>query len=229
LRPLTDNRPKALVDIGGENILSRALRLLTQHGVKRVVLATGYREDAIKNALENSPLPVALCHNSQFERTQNAVSLALCRAALEGESFFKLDGDVVFEQEVLERLERAPAELAVAVDGVRKVDAEAMKVAVHLGRIRAFGKALPLAECSGETIGVERVSASASRPLFDALDGAHRAGRTDLYYEDVYSELVEAGLVEAAAVEVGDLPWTEVDDFDDLERARRMTSVVRSR
>ena len=51
LRPLTDDRPKALMDIGGETILGRALRILGQHGVERIVLATGYREDAVRAAL----------------------------------------------------------------------------------------------------------------------------------------------------------------------------------
>jgi len=228
LRPLTDDRPKALVDIGGETILSRALRLLAQHGVKRAVLATGYREDAIKHALRECPLPVTYCHNSQFERTQNSVSLALCREALESDSFFKLDGDVVFQGAVLERLERAQAPLAVAIDSRRMVDAEAMKVRVDLGRIVAFGKGLPLDASSGETIGIERVDRSISGILFDALAAAQRAGRTNLYYEDVYSELVQSGRFEAGAIDVSDLPWTEVDDFDDLERARALQNEMRS-
>jgi choline kinase len=215
------------MDIGGETILARALRLLAEHGVKRAVLATGYREQAIKSALQHSPLPVSYCHNSEFDRTQNSVSLALCRAELEGQSFFKLDGDVVFQGEVLERLERCSAPLAVAVDGSRKVDEEAMKVVLHLGRIRAFGKGLSLEESAGETLGIERVDVSIAGTLFDALEAASAAGRTGLYYEDIYSELVGQGQVEAAAVEAGDLPWTEVDDFDDLERARALTREVR--
>src|SRR5262245_50256318 len=170
LRPLTDDRPKALVDIGGETILGRALRLLAQHGVKRVVLATGYREDAIRRAVENSPLPVTYCHNPDFDRTQNSVSLALCRAVLEKQSFFKLDGDVVFQPEVLTRLEQAECDLGVAIDGSRTLDAEAMKVALHLGRIAAFGKGLSLSESAGETIGIELVGERCSELLFPALD-----------------------------------------------------------
>lgn len=222
LRPLTDDRPKALVPIGDKTILGRAVRLLREHGVERLVIASGYREDAIARALEGCPLEVTFVHNPEFERTQNSVSLALCRQALEGTSFFKLDGDVVFLSQVLTRLEAANAPLAVAVDGGRKLDAEAMKVAVHLGTIRAFGKGLPLSESAGETIGIERVDETASRTLFEALERARAEGRTQLYYEDVYSELVGAGALKATAVEVGDLPWTEVDDFADLERAREL-------
>src|SRR5258707_5402385 len=80
LRPITDDRPKALVDLGGETILSRTVRLLASYGVRRVVLATGYREDAVRAAMQGAPVPVEYCRNPEFDRTQNSVSLALCRA-----------------------------------------------------------------------------------------------------------------------------------------------------
>jgi len=225
LRPLTDDRPKALVDVGGETILGRAVRLLRAHGVRRVVLATGYREDAVRDALGSMGVEAAFCPNPRFDSTQNSVSLALCAGAVGDEAFFKLDGDVVFRRDVLERLDSSPSPLAVAVDRTRRTDAEAMKFRVGDGaRIVEFGKGISLDAAHGESIGIERVSAAARSTLFDALDHAVASGRTGLYYEDVYSELIAAGALEAEAVDVGDLPWTEVDDPVDLERARRLVA-----
>jgi choline kinase len=223
LRPLTDDRPKALVPIGAETVLGRTARLLAEHGVEKLVFATGYREDRIREALADCPLQVAYARNERFDSTQNSVSLALCRAAVGGEGFFKLDGDVVFERAVLDRLDASAAPLAVAVDGTRALDAEAMKVRLDDGRrIAGFGKGITIAEASGESIGIERLGQSAVAPLFDALDAAIARGVTDLYYEDVYSKLIEAGQLVADAIEVGDLPWTEIDTFEDLERARAL-------
>lgn len=222
LRPITDDRPKALVDVGGETILSRAVRLLAEYGVRRVVLATGYREDAVKAAMRGAPLAVEYCKNPEFDRTQNSVSLALCRGALGSDAFFKLDGDVVFQRQVLERLDDSSVELAVAVDAGRLLDAEAMKVSVDGSRIRAFGKGITLESSAGESIGIERLSGSAGANVFDALERTIAGGETSLYYEDVYSRLIAQGLLEAEAVGVRDLPWTEVDDFSDLERAREL-------
>ena len=233
LRPLTDDRPKALMDLGGETILARALRLLSSYGVERIVLATGYREDAVKSALGSPEWRALRCEvvrNPAYDRTQNSISLALCAGAVAGDAFFKLDGDVVFQPEVLERLDRAPAGLAVAVDRTRLADEEAMKIrlgperAAAAGSIAAFGKGIPLAESAGESIGIERLSASAPEVVFEALQAKHAAGETGLYYEDVYSELIAARRLEATAVDVGDLPWTEVDTLEDLERARSIVS-----
>jgi choline kinase len=222
LRPITDDRPKALVDLGGETILGRTVRLLSSYGVRNVVLATGYREDAVRAAMQGAPLAVQYCRNPEFDRTQNSVSLALCRAAIGADAFFKLDGDVVFQRQVLERLDESSAELAVAVDAGRMLDAEAMKVCVSGVNIDAFGKGIELTKSAGESIGIERIAARASATLFDALDTAISAGETNLYYEDVYSRLIAAGRLRAEAVSVRDLPWTEVDDFADLERARQL-------
>jgi choline kinase len=220
LRPITDDRPKALVDLGGETILGRAVRLLVEYGVRKVVLATGYREDAVRTAMRGAPLLVEYCKNPDFDRTQNSVSLALCRGGLGSNAFFKLDGDEVFQRQVLERLDASRVELAVAVDAGRLLDAEAMKVTVSDQRITAFGKGIELATSAGESIGIERVAATASTKLFGALDSVIAAGERGLYYEDVYSELIARGELEAEAVPVWDLPWTEVDDHSDLERAR---------
>ena len=222
LRPITDDRPKALVDLGGETILGRAVRVLASYGVRRVVLATGYREDAVRAAMQGAPVAAEYCRNPEFDRTQNSVSLALCRAAVGSDAFFKLDGDVVFQRQVLERLDESSAELAVAVDAGRMLDAEAMKVTVSGVNINAFGKGIELTKSAGESIGIERIAARASATLFDALDATIGAGETNLYYEDVYSRLIAEGSLRADAVPVFDLPWTEVDDFADLERARQL-------
>ena len=224
LRPITDDRPKALVDLGGETILGRAVRLLAEYGVRKVVLATGYREDAVRTAMtvHGASLCVEYCKNPEFDRTQNSVSLALCRGRIGSDAFFKLDGDVVFQRQVLERLDASEAELAVAVDAGRMLDAEAMKVTVSAQRITAFGKDIELRASAGESIGIERISSATTSKLFDALDETIASGQTGLYYEDIYSRLIAEGKLEAEAVPVRDLPWTEVDDFADLERAREL-------
>jgi choline kinase len=221
LRPLTDDRPKALVDVGGETILGRAIRLLLAHGVRELVIATGYRADAVERALAGTPVPVRYRCNPDYETTQNSVSLALCADAVRGRPFYKLDGDVVFHPEVLERLDAVDAPLAVAVDRRRALDAEAMKVEAEGPRVRLLSKELDLARSTGESIGVERLDAGASASLFDALGARITQGRRDLYYESSYNDLISQG-IEAGFADISELPWAEIDTAEDLETARAM-------
>ncbi len=225
LRPLTDDRPKPLVPLGSGTILSRAVDALVGAGVSRLVVATGYKEHALRHALAESSLEVTFCPNPDYAATQNSVSLALCRDAVGGDSFFRLDGDVVFDAEILSRLNSSSAYISAAVDRERKLDDEAMKVRLERGSqdIAAFGKGIPLSESGGESIGIERIDSSACEELFDALDGARAAGDTHLYYEDVYSRLILRG-ARVRAVDITGLRWCEVDSLEDLDQARELFS-----
>ena len=221
LRPLTNEIPKALVKVGQQSILQRAIRILRAHGIQRFVLATGYRRTAIEELVDSLGIDAQLVDNPRFDSTQNSVSLARCADAVSGQSFLKLDGDLLFDAELLRRVDRGSAGLQVAVDRSATLDAEAMKVEIDDDRrITRFGKGLPLNRAHAESIGVERVSADAAVHLFDALQRHLREERVDLYYEDVYDELISAGLLQARAIDVGDLDWMEIDTLLDLERAR---------
>jgi choline kinase len=220
LRPLTDDRPKCLLEVGGETILARAVRLLLKAGAKELVIATGYRQEDVHMAMAGCSAKVIFCHNADFARTQNAVSLHLCARAVAGRSFFKLDGDVLFSGAVLERLSADEAPLSVAVERRDDLGDEEMKVLAEGSAIRAFGKKLDPRRAAGESIGIEKLDETASGSLFRALDAKVARGHTDLYYEDVYGELVAAGM-SAHLVDVTDLPWIEVDTAEDLARARQ--------
>jgi choline kinase len=217
---LTDDRPKCLLDVGGETILARAVRLLISAGVRELVIATGYRQEDVRAALSECSAAVTFCHNADFASTQNAVSLHYCARAVAGRAFFKLDGDVLFDRTVLQRLGADKAPLSVAVERRNDLGEEEMKVVAEGDEIRAFGKQLDPRGSAGESIGIEKLEGDAGVGLFRALERAIAAGRTDLYYEDIYSELIAAGM-SAHAVDVTDLPWIEVDTADDLARARR--------
>jgi choline kinase len=219
LRPITDDRPKALVPVGGETILARAMRLLEGAGVREIVIATGYCEGAVRAALAGGAMRVSFCHNPEYGTTQNAISLLRCAPLVEGRAFYKLDGDVLFLPEVLDRLARADAPLAVAVEKNDRLGAEEMKVMTSGDDVCAFGKGLDPARCYGESIGIEAVSADLTGRLFASLHEAERAGQTDLYYEDVYAKLIAEG-ARAKVVDVTDLPWIEIDTAEDLARAQ---------
>lgn len=221
LRPLTDDRPKSLVEVGGEPILLRAVRTLVAHGVREIVLATGYREDALRRALADAEIPVRYCPNEAFDSTQNSVSLSLCERAVGNRPFYLLDGDVLFHPEVLARLDDGESDLAVAVERSEKLGEEEMKVLVEGRRVKAFGKGLDPRASFGESIGIARIGERSCPLVFEQLAKAIAAGKTNLYYEDVFNHAIDAGLFVAVS-DVTDLPWIEVDTPEDLSRAREL-------
>lgn len=220
LRPLTDHLPKCLVPLGDETLLGRMVRLLAAHGATELVVATGYRDAQVRAALADGPLPARFAHCPDHATTQNVVSLHRALALVgPGRDVVKLDGDVALDGGLLARLCAADHDAAALVDGDALPPAEAMKVTARDGRITRFGKGLDATAAAGESIGVERFAARAVPALAAAIARAVEGGRTDLYYEDVYNDLLDAGLAMSAVPTAG-LRWHEVDDIDDLARAR---------
>jgi L-glutamine-phosphate cytidylyltransferase len=236
LRPLTDDRPKALVEIDGRSFLDRMIESLLAVGVDELVVATGYRADAVARALSDVPVRVVLRNNDAYEHTQNSVSLYACRDALVAGGAvdtFKLDGDVLFDVDVLKRLlavrKATEAGLIAAIDARDSLGTEEMKVEVSGDRIMAFGKQLDPQRAAGESIGIELIGAERVATVLDAIGTSIRGGRSDRYYEDVYDDLLLAhgGTVDARAAFVTDLPWTEVDTLDDLKHASEIARRLR--
>ncbi len=227
LMPLTADRPKVLVEVGGKCLLQRQLELCCEVSLSEVVIVAGYRSDAVRRFLDENPpqVPVTVVDNDCYETINNAYSVLIARARLDGEGFVKLDGDLLLSAEILRSVLASPYGSAAAIDTTARLDDEAMKACIdhEAGRITALGKWLAAEQSSGESIGVEKIAAGDSTQLFDAIDRlVVGEGRTDAYYEDVYhSLLAESGWI-LGAVDVGDQPWAEIDDAADLAAAERL-------
>jgi choline kinase len=70
----------------------------------------------------------------------------------------------------------------------------------------------------GEYIGVTLVGPNFGAALSDALEATFTRD-PNLYYEDAYQELVNRGH-QVALTPIGTVDWIEVDNLEDLERAK---------
>ncbi|MCG8459337.1 MAG: phosphocholine cytidylyltransferase family protein, partial [Holophagales bacterium] len=132
IRPLTDDRPKSLLEIDGVSILRRMVALLRSCGIRRILVVVGYRQDQVRCHLRECfpDLQIGFVVNELYASTNTAYSRWLARHALLGEELVKLDADVVFERRILDRLLRVPGN-AICVDTSIRLAEEEVKVAVE--------------------------------------------------------------------------------------------------
>jgi len=60
LRPLTKDRPKPLLDIGGDTLLSNTLKFLKEGGIKKVVINVHYMSEKIIDYLKNNEFNLSI-------------------------------------------------------------------------------------------------------------------------------------------------------------------------
>ena len=222
LRPLTDDRPKALVDVGGETIFAPRGAAACRRGRARDRGGDRLpRRGGARGARRVVRSRVTFCHNADFETTQNSVSLCHCaRGARRARRSSSSMATCFF---IAER-SRAPAAddapLSVAVESRDDLGDEEMKVITERDRpSAAFGKKLDPRRARREHRHRDARAPRRARCCSMRSTRPSRRGARDLYYEDVYSELIAAG-PDARAVDVSDLPWIEIDTPEDLARAR---------
>jgi choline kinase len=229
LRPDTDALPKALLPVAGTTtILDVALRNLAAAGLDDIVIVVGHAARAIEDraaALERAhQVTLTLVPNDRALDWNNAYSLWLAREHL-ARGALMVNGDTVHPVSVEKALlaARGAAGVILAIDNVKPLADEEMKVVLDdRGLLARISKRMDPALAHGEYIGATLIEAAAAAELADALEATWRRdpGR---YYEDGYQELADRG-GQVAVAPIGAVDWVEVDDHDDLRRARQIAA-----
>ena len=230
LRPDTDALPKALLPVDGPvTILDIALRNLAAVGLRDIVIVVGYAAAAVRDraaALEREHgVRLTLVDNDRAEEWNNAYSLWLAREHFAAGALL-VNGDTVHPVSVEKTLLAAAgrAGLVIAVDDVKQLADEEMKVVIDpAGRVTKITKLMDPALAHGEYIGATLIGADAAAPLADALEATWRRDPS-LYYEDGFQELADRGGAIGVAP-IGEVDWVEVDNHDDLRRARQIAAL----
>jgi choline kinase len=224
LRPYTDTLPKALVPVDGETtIMDISLRNLAAAGLTDVTVVVGYCANAVEERVDTFQkkygVKISLVHNDKAEEWNNAYSLWLARDHF-AQGALMVNGDTVHPISVEETLlaKRGPS-ILLAVDTVKQLADEEMKTVFDPdGQLTKITKLMDPAEAYGEYIGANIIEASAASALADALKTTWERN-PDLYYEDGFQEFANRG-GDVRAAEIGKVDWVEVDNHDDLAKAR---------
>lgn len=111
LEPLTDDRPKGLVEVAGRPLLDHCFSALLPLDIDELVVVVGYRAEAIIDRYGDAYEDVAITYVHQRERLGLAHALRQAEPHVGGE-FVLLNGDNVFRANLAETVERHRATAA---------------------------------------------------------------------------------------------------------------------
>jgi choline kinase len=224
LRPLTEDRPKCLVEVGGRTILESCLANLEAGGIDEVVIVTGYKSELLERlALDKCRTRVTFVHNEGYARTNTAVSLNLALKGMDSD-FVLINGDVLFDRGILDDLLRDPVRNCLAVDPDVALDGEEVKVIARDGRVEKVGKDADPARSLGEAIGLNKIGRGLIPELVAIYNGLEKKGEVGHYFEKGFDVICGRGGADGLAFGVcltARRPWVEIDTFEDYEYAVR--------
>ena len=226
LRPYTDTLPKALVPVDGDTtIMDISLRNLAAAGLTDVTIVVGYRAGAVEERVsdfqEKYGVKISLVHNDKAEEWNNAYSLWLARDHF-AQGALMVNGDTVHPVSVEQTLlaHRGPS-ILLAIDNLKKLADEEMKTVFDAdGQLTKITKLMDPADAFGEYIGANIIEPATAGQVADALKATWERD-PNLYYEDGFQEFANRG-GEVRAATIGDVSWVEVDNHEDLTKAREI-------
>lgn len=225
LRPLTDNIPKCLLEIGSSNLLHMTVENVIANGINEFIIVTGYREDMIKDYLKKNfdGVNFVFLTNKDYENNNNSYSLWMTKDFIRDDMLL-LDSDILFDKSIIEKLLKSGHENCLAVNFTKHLDEEQIKVIINSeNEILEIGKEVSIENSAGESIGIERFSAYFLKELFAILDRKiTEENNVNEFYEASFQEVIDKKIFRNSiyAVDVSQYECMEIDTAEDYNKAK---------
>jgi choline kinase len=177
----------------------------------RLVIVVGFKLEMVMEAQPDA----LFAYNEDFDQTNTSKSLLKALRSSPDGPVIWMNGDVVFDAEVLRRLQPYLAEgrSAIAVNTAATAEEEVKYTVDADGYVNALSKQVQNA--LGESVGINLIAASDKAALIQRLD---ECGDQD-YFERGIELAIEHDGLKVTPVDISDLFAVEVDFAEDLERA----------
>lgn len=223
---LTSEHPKCMTEISSrETILSRQLRLISDAGIKDVVITTGYYDSVLVNYCSSLDLPLhfTFVKNPIFDRTNYIYSIFCAREYLD-DDIILMHGDLVFEDEVFDQVVNADHS-CMTVSSTLPLPEKDFKAQVKDGMVMKVG--VDIFNDAMEAQALYNLRREDWKVWLDKIAEFCESGNTKVYAENALNEL--NGAANIRALDVMNLLCAEIDNPEDLAVVSAKLKEIESR
>lgn len=236
LRPLTNNKPKCMVEYKGKPIIDYIIDVAHKCEIKDISIVNGYKKDVLEKYLKNKD--VKFFTNELYTST-NMVSTLFCADDFMDDDVIISYSDIIFTEDVLKKLIVSKNKFNVVIDKKwRKLwsarmenpldDAETLKV--KNGKIIEIGKVPSgYADIEGQYIGLIKISKNVINDVknhYNKLDKniSYDGKSFDNMYMTTFIQNLIDNLLDVDPVYING-NWIEIDSLEDLENLKNSTFI----
>lgn len=217
LRPLTDTKPKGLVQVGEKTILEYMLDAISASGITEVIIVVGYKKETVIEKIGSTykHCNITYIDNPDYLTTDNLYSLWLARNDIDDGMIF-FNGDIIFHPDMLKRIIDSPHKASLIVDEEVPLVDDSMKVHLEDGMLREIGKNIE-SDAHGWAMGIYKFSQESADLYFSLADSYFVDGPEKVSFVVPVQEV--AAQMPMCSVSNERLPWFEIDTLEDYRIA----------
>ena len=219
LQPLTLKTPKSLYKLDRDTtVLQRMVRSIRKFDQKaEIVVVTGFMYEHVFREVEREN--VIIVRNPFYAQTGSIASLWFARKYLECDNVTIVSADIVLEDRLVEDIICKYTEKPyVLVDSSRKTGK--YNVQVQGDKICVMSKAL--SSFFAQYVCVTKLDAVSARFLLEEVDNMINAEMYNQLFEDALVQMIFENDFDLYYKDIKDYSWTEIDNVDDLIKAREV-------
>ena len=214
MRPLTDEKPKCLIDIAGKNFIQRQLDVFKKCALDDITVVVGYKFEMIKEYLKNA---VNYIYNPFFETTNSIVSLWLATMNM-NDDILVVNSDVIFDEELIKRMINCKNNINIAVS-LNWSDERGYKAEIIDNHVVNMSMDIPHGKIGGEYAGLIYVKREVLNNLKIQSEKLLSQKQFNVWFEDMVVEMIKSGNI-ADVIAVNPDKWYEIDNVEELNYAR---------
>lgn len=203
--------PACLAPLEDTTVIDRTLTLLNDFGIDKITMVVGFQKEAIIDHLKNRT--ITFIDNDNYESTGTMASLAAATPGITENEFLVLDGDLVFEESVLQQVVQAPAQNSITVTTISGsgdeayVDMDGAQMLVRISKdIRQMNR------LSAEMIGISRLS----RDFYQEMLTLYQDNENPwLNYEYLITQVAQN--IQVKCVDCDNAAWSDIDNQKQYE------------
>lgn len=208
--------PKSTLEINGKPIIRRTVEMLLDNSID-VAICTGYRYQKIEEVLNG--LSVRYFNNPFYDVTNNIASLWFARDFLSGDDCLIFSADVIFNQDILDKLISAKGDLIMVTDSSRITDGDYFFHMSSDGTIAEFGPDIPLKKRDFEYVGIDKIAKNVIADFNNTLVSFVDEANTKCYFEYVFFHYIGNKDIRLTTLDVAGCVWREIDEIEDYNKA----------
>lgn len=218
---MTADIPKGFIPFKNIPMIIRSIRALINHGIKNIIIGTGYHHEHYDNLAKQFP-QIKTVFSPRFAETNSMMTLFNSRHAIGDKDFLLLESDIIYQPEAIEKLLSHPAPDVMLITPVTKFQDQYYVSADKEGNLINCSTSAQELNYQGELVGIHKISA----PFFKLLCETYNPEeQPKLGYEFQILRTAQS-LRPMKVLSLPGLQWYEIDDIADLDFATRYINIT---
>lgn len=233
LGKFTNNNTKCMVEVAGKKLIDRAIEAVIEAEIKKMIIVVGYKGkaliDYIKGNYKDSGIDFVFINNEDYAVSNNIYSFYLAREYVINEDTLLMESDLIYDKSLLKKMVLCKQKNVAAVAKYKSWMDGTVVTCDRQGYITQFiDKSDMNYELLNEyykTVNVYKLSKEFCKNVYmPFLEAYMSAYGLNSYYETPLKVVAHLARTRLFAYELGEMPWYEIDDAQDLDIANVMFS-----